>query len=41
MKKNIASFGGNPDLVTIFGQSAGGASVSALTVSPQADAGWL
>ena len=37
VKKNIASFGGNPDLVTIFGQSAGGASVSALMVSPQTD----
>lgn len=29
IKKNIARFGGNPDLVTIAGQSAGGMSVSA------------
>ncbi|XP_057610155.1 pyrethroid hydrolase Ces2e-like isoform X2 [Chionomys nivalis] len=34
VQQNIAHFGGNPDLVTIFGQSAGGASVSSQVVSP-------
>ncbi|XP_050000518.1 acylcarnitine hydrolase-like [Alexandromys fortis] len=34
VQQNIAYFGGNPDLVTIFGQSAGGASVSSQVVSP-------
>ncbi|CAO2610070.1 Acylcarnitine hydrolase [Lemmus lemmus] len=34
VQKNIAHFGGNPDLVTIFGEYAGGTSVSSLVVSP-------
>ncbi|XP_071460231.1 cocaine esterase-like isoform X1 [Marmota flaviventris] len=34
VQQNIAHFGGNPDQVTIFGQSAGGTSVSSLVVSP-------
>uniref|UniRef100_A0A1Q3FSN1 Carboxylic ester hydrolase n=1 Tax=Culex tarsalis TaxID=7177 RepID=A0A1Q3FSN1_CULTA len=37
VKQNIASFGGNPDLVTIFGQSAGGASVHMHMISPMSE----
>ena len=36
VRRNIAGFGGNPDRVTIFGQSAGGASVLSNLVSPSA-----
>lgn len=36
VKKNIAQFGGDPDNVTIAGQSAGAFSVNALVVSPKA-----
>jgi para-nitrobenzyl esterase len=36
IRENIRQFGGNPDNITIFGQSAGGASVTALIASPRA-----
>lgn len=36
VKRNIRTFGGNPDNVTIFGQSAGANSVDALMVTPPA-----
>ena len=36
VKKNIAAFGGNPDNVAIFGESAGGVSVHSLLTIPAA-----
>ncbi|MFO8057813.1 MAG: carboxylesterase family protein [bacterium] len=37
LQKNISSFGGDPDRVTIFGQSAGAGSVYCLMTSPLAE----
>jgi para-nitrobenzyl esterase len=36
IRRNIEAFGGNPDCVTIFGQSAGSSSVNCLMTSPLA-----
>jgi para-nitrobenzyl esterase len=36
VRANVAAFGGNPDDVTVFGESAGGMSVATLMASPAA-----
>ena len=36
IRKNIDAFGGDPDRITLFGESAGAASISLLMLSPQA-----
>lgn len=36
VRDNVAAFGGDPELVTVFGQSAGGGSVAALLAMPRA-----
>lgn len=35
LKDNAKAFGGNPDLITLFGESAGGSAVNLLMLSPE------
>lgn len=41
INKNIAVFGGDPNKVTIFGESAGGAAVQYMMLSPLAKGTYL
>ncbi|MBD5023997.1 carboxylesterase family protein, partial [Xanthomonas citri pv. citri] len=36
VRENISAFGGDPDNVTVFGESAGGMSIAALLAMPAA-----
>jgi para-nitrobenzyl esterase len=37
VQRNIRAFGGDPDRVTVFGESAGGAAVTTMLATPQAE----